>query len=388
MLQRIWMTVLVMISVMLYLDGFVNADQTDDQQIRDAVQPFVDRQELAGAVMLVSNDEEVLSVTVVGEANREENRKMDANAVFWIASQSKPMTAVSLMMLVDEGKISVSDPIDKYLPEFRGQMVVVEQDEKHRLLVKPNQPVTIANLLSHTSGLPFRSNLEVPTLDRLPLADRVRSYAMTPLDFQPGSEYRYSNAGINTAARIVEVVSGDPFHEFITKRLFEPLGMTDTTFWPNEKQLERLAVSYRPAEGGTGLQATTVDQLQYPLSDRLDRCAMPAGGLFSTADDLSKFYRMLVNRGRVGGKQYLSVELVDALTTKQTPREIANQYGFGFSTGGNRFGHGGAYSTNSYYDREHELIFIWLVQHAGFPGKGGDSQEAFRKAAILAFGPR
>jgi len=263
MLQRIWMTVLVMISVMLYLDGFVNADQTDDQQIRDAVQPFVDRQELAGAVMLVSNDEEVLSVTVVGEANREENRKMDANAVFWIASQSKPMTAVSLMMLVDEGKISVSDPVDKYLPEFRGQMVVVEQDENHRLLVKPNQPVTIANLLSHTSGLPFRSNLEVPTLDRLPLADRVRSYAMTPLDFQPGSAYRYSNAGINTAARIVEVVSGDPFHEFITKRLFEPLGMTDTTFWPNEKQLERLAVSYRPAEGGTGLQATTVDQLQY-----------------------------------------------------------------------------------------------------------------------------
>ena len=388
MLQRIWMTVLVMISVMLYLDGFVNADQIDDQQIRDAVQPFVDRQELAGAVMLVSNDEEVLSVTVVGEANREENRKMDANAVFWIASQSKPMTAVSLMMLVDEGKISVSDPVDKYLPEFRGQMVVVEQDENHRLLVKPNQPVTIANLLSHTSGLPFRSNLEVPTLDRLPLADRVRSYAMTPLDFQPGSAYRYSNAGINTAARIVEVVSGDPFHEFITKRLFEPLGMTDTTFWPNEQQLERLAVSYRPTEGGTGLQATTVDQLQYPLSDRLDRYAMPAGGLFSTADDLSKFYRMLVNRGRVGGKQYLSVELVDALTTKQTPREIANQYGFGFSTGGNRFGHGGAYSTNSYYDREHELIFIWLVQHAGFPGKGGDSQEAFRKAAILAFGPR
>ena len=115
---------------------------------------------------------------------------------------------------------------------------------------------------------------------------------------------------------------------------------------------------------------------------------MPAGGLFSTADDLSKFYRMLVNRGRVGGKQYLSVESVDALSTKQTPSEIANQYGFGFSTGGNRFGHGGAYSTNSYYDREHELIFIWLVQHAGFPGKGGDSQEAFRKAAILAFGSR
>ena len=386
MLQRIWIAVLVMGSTCLSVDCVVNADQIADQQIQDAVQPFVDRQELAGAVMLVANADDILSVTAVGDAHREKNQKMATNAIFWIASQSKPMTAVSLMMLVDEGKISVNDPVDKYLPEFRGQMVVAERDENRCLLVKPSQPITIANLLSHTSGLPFRSNLEVLTLDHLPLADRVRSYAMTPLDYHPGSEYRYSNAGINTAARIIEVVSGEPFHEFISKRLFEPLGMVDTTFWPDDQQVARLAVSYRPGEGGEGLQATTVDQLRYPLTNRRDRYAMPAGGLFSTANDLSRFYRMLAGGGHFDGKDYLSAASVEALTSKQTPDKLASQYGFGFSTGGNRFGHGGAYSTNSYYDRDHGLIFVWLVQHAGFPGKGGQSQEAFRQAAISALG--
>jgi CubicO group peptidase (beta-lactamase class C family) len=209
---------------------------------------------------------------------------------------------------------------------------------------------------------------------------------MTPLDYQPGSEYRYSNAGINTAARIIEVVSGEPFHEFISKRLFEPLGMVDTTFWPDDQQVARLAVSYRPGEAGEGLQATTVDQLRYPLTNRRDRYAMPAGGLFSTANDLSRFYRMLAGGGHFDGKDYLSAASVEALTSKQTPDKLASQYGFGFSTGGNRFGHGGAYSTNSYYDRDHGLIFVWLVQHAGFPGKGGQSQEAFRQAAISRLG--
>ncbi|MFM7863181.1 MAG: serine hydrolase domain-containing protein, partial [Planctomycetaceae bacterium] len=151
---------------------------------------------------LVADKQGILSITAVGAADREAGRAMRPDAMFWIASQSKPMTAAAVMVLVDEGKISLDDPVEKYLPEFRGLMVVAERDENRVVLRKPERLITIRHVLSHTSGMPFRSALEVPVLDRLPLLDRVRSYAMTPLDFQPETKYQYSNAGINTAARI------------------------------------------------------------------------------------------------------------------------------------------------------------------------------------------
>lgn len=349
-----------------------------------AVQPFVDRHELAGAVMLVATPDKVLSHSAVGFADIAAKKPMETDSLFWIASQSKPITATALMMLVDEGKVRVEDPVEKYLPEFRGQMVVAEKDDEHVLLRKPVHPITVRNIMSHTSGLPFRSALEVPTLDRLPLADRVRSYAMTPLKFQPDSKYQYSNAGINTAARIIEVVSGKSLEDFLDERLFKPLGMTDTTFWPNERQIARIAKSYKPSKNTKGLEQTIVTQVQYPLNDRANRYPMPAGGLFSTAIDMSKFYRMLACGGEMNGKRYISTEAIKQLTSKQTPDALPNQYGFGFSTGGQRFGHGGAYSTNSYFDKEHNLIIIWLVQHAGFPGEGGKAQDAFRRAAVRA----
>ncbi|MCA9072860.1 MAG: beta-lactamase family protein, partial [Planctomycetaceae bacterium] len=307
------------------------------------------------------------------------------DSMFLIASQSKHITASALMILVDEGKVNLDDAVEKYLPEFQGQMVVAEKDNNHVLLKKPRHPITVRNVLSHTSGLPFRSGIEVPTLDRLPLADRVRSYAMTPLEFEPDSKYQYSNAGINTAGRIIEVVSGKPYEEFLDERLFKPLGMWDTTFWPTEAQADRIAKSYKPGPNKKGLEETTISQLQYPLSDRRDRYPMPAGGLFSTAKDLSRFYQMLANNGELDGKRYLSEAAVKQLTSKQTPDGVQNEYGLGFATGGERFGHGGAYSTNSYFDQKQGLILIWLVQHAGFPGDGDKAQDAFRQAALAEF---
>ncbi|MEI7700786.1 MAG: serine hydrolase domain-containing protein [Planctomycetia bacterium] len=349
------------------------------------LQPFVDRQELAGAVMLVATPAKVLAHESVGYSDVASMAPMRIDSQFWIASQSKPITAVALMILVDAGKVAVDDPVEKYLPEFRAQMVITEKDADHVLLKKPVHPITIRNILSHTSGLPFRSAIEIPTLDRLPLTDRVRSYAMTPLEFQPDSKYLYSNAGINTAARIVEVVSGRSFEDFLDSQLFQPLGMKDTTFWPNAEQTERIAKAYRPWKEGRGLEATLIEQLQYPLSDRVNRYSMPAGGLFSTASDLVRFYQMLANNGELEGRRYLSGTSVEMLTTTQTPQALPEKYGFGFSTGGARYGHGGAYSTNSYFDREHGLILIWLVQHAGFPGEGAKAQDAFRNAAVRRF---
>jgi CubicO group peptidase (beta-lactamase class C family) len=311
-------------------------------------------------------------------------RPMRTDALFWIASQSKPMTAAALMMLVDEGRVRVDDPVEKYLPEFKGQWLKAEQDTEHILLKRPAHPITVKNVLSHTSGLPFSSPLEQPTLDVLPLAARVRSYAMLALEFEPDSKYKYSNAGINTAARIIEVVSGMPYEQFMEQRLFKPLGMKDTTFWPSSRQLGRLAKSYKANAAKTGLEETTIAQLRYPLTDRT-RQPMPAGGLFSTASDVARFCLMILNGGALDGKRYLSEAAVKQMTSKQTPEALTEKYGLGWSTGDGEFGHGGAYATNMTIDPQHGLVFIWMVQHADFPGDGAKSRDAFMKAAKAAF---
>lgn len=374
--------ILAVFAVLCSTGGRLRAEDS----LAASVLPYVERQELAGAVMLAATRDKVLAIEAVGYADTARKQVMKPDSVFWIASQSKPITGVALMMLVDEGKVSLDDPVEKHLPEFRGQMAIVEKDDDHVLLKKPVHPITVRNILAHTSGLPFRSGIEVPTLDRLPLADRVRSYASSPLDFQPDTKYQYSNEGINTAGRIVEVISGKSFEAFLNERLLQPLGMRETTFWPTEEQAARIAKAYKPGPMNRGLEETTIVQLFYPLTDRTERYPMPAGGLFSTAADLARFYQMLANGGELDGKRYLSTSAVEQLTHKQTPAGVENDYGLGFATGGDRFGHGGAYSTNSYYDRKQNLILIWLVQHAGFPGKGAESQEAFRKAAITKFG--
>ncbi len=348
------------------------------------LQPFVDRQELAGAVMLVADRQKVLATEAVGWADIAAKKPMQADSMFWIASQTKPITGAALMILVDQGKVGVDDPVEKYLPEFKGQMVVAEKDDAHVLLRKPKHPITVRNVLTHTSGLPFKSALEEPTLDLFPLAARVRSYAMTPLDFEPDSKYQYSNAGINTAARIIEVVARMPYEDFLEERLFRPLGMKDTTFWPSDAQAERIAKSYKPGPDNRGLEATTIGQLHYPLTDRTVRFPMPAGGLFSTAHDIARFYQMLLNGGQLDGKRILSEAAVKQMTSRQTPPGLSDSYGFGIAANKDFFGHGGAFSTNSWADTARGLIFVWLVQHAAFPGEGAKAQEAFKKAALDA----
>ncbi len=344
-----------------------------------ALQPFVDSHSLAGAVTLVADKDTVLSLDAVGFADVAAKKPMKTDALFWIASQSKPITATALMMLVDEGKVKLDDPVEKYLPEFKGQELEVD-----KALKKPKQPITVRHILSHTSGMPFKSALEQPALDRFTLTERVKSYAKTPLQSEPGSKYQYSNAGINTAGRIIEVVSGMPYEDFLQKRLFGPLGMKDTTFWPNEEQLARLAKSYKPTSDKKNLEETTIGQLTYPLTDR-KRQPMPAGGLFSTASDVGRFGQMILNGGEFKDNRYLSNDAVAQMTSKQTGEAVTVNYGLGWSTGPT-FGHGGAYSTNMSIDPKRGLILIWMVQHAGFPDNGGKSQDAFRKAAAAQFG--
>ena len=342
------------------------------------IEPYIKSREIAGAVALVANRDRVIDQETIGYADLENHAPMQPNDMFWIASMSKAMTASAVMMLVDEGKISLDDPVEKYLPEFHGQKVSRDADTPDNSapdatreprqntnapsrLEPPKHPITIREILSHTAGLPFSSRLEAGAgLDLRPLKTRVSSYAAEPLQSQPGEEYSYSNEGFNTAGRIVEVVSGMAFQDFLQQRLFDPLDMKDTTFWPNNDQLKRLAKSY---ESGS-LRAVPIDQLTYPLNDRAHRFPVPAGGLFSTAHDVLRFCQMMLNDGTFEGRRYLSEKSVRLITTKETGDLVAKSYGFGWNVGYGFFEHSGAYKTDMKVDVKRGLIVIFLVQHA------------------------
>ena len=370
--------------------------------VADSLQPFVDRHVIAGAVTLAGTKRDVLSVETVGFADLTAGRCMTPDTVFWIASMTKSVTATALMLLVDEGRVNVDDPVEKYLPEFKGQMVLTEHDETHAVLRAPSHPLTIRTLLTHTGGLTGRTPLE-EHLDQLSLRANVRTYPLIPLRFEPGSRYEYSNAGINTLGRIVEVVSGLSFEEFLSRRLFVPLGMTDTTFWPDADQIKRLAKSYRPSASGTELEEIPIDQLTYPLTDHR-RGVSPAGGLFSTARDMYLLGRMILNGGTDGNHRYLSPASIAMMTQNQIgnfPIGPNTDYGYGFGwiihrahpatdpTGPGTFGAGGAYNTQMGIDPAHDLISVLMVQQAGFSESiRGELRDTFTRAAEQAYGHR
>jgi CubicO group peptidase (beta-lactamase class C family) len=378
--------------------------QTDLGPLATVVKPYIDRHELAGAVLLAADRKRVIDREAIGYADIANHRLMQPDNVFWIASMSKAITASAVMMLVDEGKVGLDDPVEKYLPEFKVQKVAVipeaapasSQPDVSAKELAPIRleaaahPITIREILSHTAGLAFSSKREPGALDLLPLKSAVESYAAEPLWSQPGQKYSYSNEGFNTAGRIVEVVTGMPFETFLHKRLFDPLGMKDTTFWPSSDQLNRLAKSYESAASGLDLREVSVSQLTYPLDDRQHRFPIPAGGLFSTADDMAHFCQMMVNKGVLHGKRYLSEKSVRLITRKETPDSVTKPYGLGWNIGEGYFEHSGAYKTDMKVDRKSGLVIIFLVQRSG-DWSTEDRQrlmDALEQAVISNFGDR
>ena len=338
--------------------------------LAQVIKPYIDNHALAGAVILTANRDRVTDRETIGFADIAAQRAMKADDIFWIASMSKAITASAVLMLVDEGKINLDDPVEKYLPEFKGQMVAIAADSSAGVasapvrLVAARHPITIREILSHTSGLPFSSKAEPAALDLLPLKTAVASYAAEPLASQPGTKYSYSNEGINTAGRIVEVVSGIPFEKFLQERLFNPLGMKDTTFWPTSDQLKRVAKSYMSGAPGRDLKEVPVSQLTYPLNDHEKRSPIPAGGLFSTADDIVRFCQMMLGNGTFEGRRYLTENAVRLITTKETGDEVTKPYGFGWNLGDGFYEHSGAYKTDMKVNQAQGLITIMLVQRA------------------------
>jgi CubicO group peptidase (beta-lactamase class C family) len=328
-----------------------------------ALQPFVEQGKMAGAVLLVSSKDGVLDEAAIGLADLTTGRAMEADAFFWVASQSKAITSTALMMLVEEKKIKVEDPVEKYLPEFRGQVLVEKDNPTPRA---PRHTITVLEVLTHTSGMPFSAPEEGKVYDRMPLRAMAELYARTPLGCEPGTDFLYSNIGTNIVGRLVEVIGGLPYETFMDRRLFEPLGMRDTTFWPTPEQLARLAKTYRlDAETGK-LVEQPIEQLSYPLDDRSNRYPLPAGGLFSTARDIERYCRFFLQGGELDGARLLSAASIAQMTTRHTPPHFEKSYGFGWAIEPDgAFSHGGAYNTFMKVDPARGLVMVYLPQHSG-----------------------
>jgi CubicO group peptidase (beta-lactamase class C family) len=361
-----------------------------------ALAAFVEEGTLAGAVAVVATGEAILAEETVGFRDLESRDAMRSDSLFWIASMTKPITAMAVMMLVEEGKLGLDDPVAKHLPAFRGQMRIEEKSEDRLVLTKPSRPATLRDLMTHTAGVAGSPALEGGALDVLSLREAVLGYGLLPLLFEPGEKWAYSNPGINVLGRLVEVASGEDYAAFLQRRLFDPLGMADTTFWPDEGQMARLATAYQPKKEGSGLEPTTIRYLTEPYSNER-RAPLAAGGLFSTAGDLLKLYRMLLGGGEADGRRFLSRESIAEMASDQVPGLKAGftegmGMGLGFQVvreargvtetlSPGTYGHGGAYGTQGWIDPEKGLIHILLIQRAGLSnGDASPMREAFHRA--------
>lgn len=368
-------------------------------RVRAALRPFVESGELAGVAALVGDRDRVLALETIGRARIEEDQPIRPDTVFRIASMTKPITAVALMMLVDEGKLRPEDPVARHLPEFQGQMEIVARDGATVTLRPPSRPITLRDLLTHTSGLPGGPPpglADLYTSRRHTLAEGVMAFSQQPLLFEPGTKWAYCNAGIDTIGRVVEVVSGQSYEDFLKSRIFDPLGMRDTTFYPNEEQLGRTAMTYGRKDGKLAADPSTI--IGPP---RGARYPIPAGGLYATAPDLARLYRMMLHKGELDGRRYLSESSVEAMTRLQTgaiPTGFVDGMGYGYGWAFVRepkgvtrrlspgtYGHGGAFGTQGWIDPTAGRFVILMIQRTNLPnGDGSDFRAALQEAAFPA----
>jgi CubicO group peptidase (beta-lactamase class C family) len=356
-----------------------------DSSVADRMRQFVEQKEIAGAVTLVATRDKVLDVQAVGFSDLDKKEPMRPDAIFWIASMTKPITATAIMMLQEEGKLSVDDPASKYIPELAN------------LKTKDGKPanVTLRHMLTHTSGMGEATSDQMRAAKSL--ADLIPVYTAQPVKFTPGSKWEYCQSGINSLGRIVEIVSGQNLEEFFQARLLGPLGMKDTTFYPTESQVARIAKSYKRTSDGK-LEESPVFILEgHAASDR-GRYPAANGGLFSTASDYGRFCRMILSGGSLDGKQYLKPETVKQMTTVQTPPSITtgftpgNGWGLGWcvvkepqgvtaTLSPGTHGHGGAFGTQAWIDPQKGVIYVLMTQRANFPNSdASDVRKGFQEA--------
>ncbi len=365
--------------------------------IGPTLQALVEQHEIAGAVTVVVSKDRILHLENTGLADVASQKPMTAETLFWIASMTKPITGTAVLMLQDEGKLNVADPVAKYLPEFAG------------LKTPSGKPanLTITQILTHTSGLGEAGGPAAK--EAKTLADLVPLWLAAPMQYEPGAKWAYTQSGINAAARIVEVVSGLTFDAFLQQRLFDPLGMKNTTFYPTDAQRARLVTAYAKNKD-TGLLEAVPPREGYGTRGRPPQ---GNGGLFSTPADYARFCRMLLGGGICEGRRYLSADALKFLTTPQTGDlptgffqsgplgNLGSNYGWGLGTCILRqphagvaamlppgsYGHGGAWGTQAWIDPVKGVAYVLMVQRSNFPNSdASEVRRAFQEAASKALG--
>jgi CubicO group peptidase (beta-lactamase class C family) len=352
-----------------------------------ALERYVEEGRLPGAVTTVLKDGNVVYEAAVGYRDREARAAMTTDAIFRIASQTKAIVSVGIMMLQEEGSLLLSDPVSRYLPSFRNTTVAVRRDDGGYDVVPAERPITLRHLLTHTAGIAYGSG---PGGDRWeqagitgwyfahrdePIRQTVERMAQLPFQAQPGEAFVYGYS-TDILGAVIEVVSGQSLDEFLRQRIFEPLDMRDTHFYLPPEKRSRLATVYSSrdelvrAPDGPGMQA----QGQYVDGPR--RSFSGGAGLLSTARDYARFLQMLLNGGELGGVRILSPTTVALMTDNHIPhidRGPGMGFGLGFSVrldvgaagqpgSVGEFGWGGAYHSTYWVDPVKNLVVVYLTQ--------------------------
>lgn len=349
--------------------------------VPQAISKFIALGEIPGAVTLVHEADSPATTTALGLSDLKSTTMMQGDSLFGIMSMTKPITATALMILVDEGKVSVDDPVAKYISAFRDAKLANG---------KPVRDLKIRHLLTHASGLVGDQQCVES------LACTANLLAARPFRFQPGEKWEYGPS-MNVVGRIIEIASGQSFDEFLRERIFEPLSMNDTTFRLSAAAQDRIATLYKKSQDGKSLEPAK----RWNDADGPAVVPNPSGGLFSTAADLDRFYQMILGGGQLDGKRIVSEESVRQMTSVQTGDLVTgftpgNGWGLGWcivrqpqgvtamlSPG--TFGHGGAYGTEAWIDPVKQRVFLLMIQRADLGNTdASDIRKEFQQAAVDA----
>ncbi len=362
-------------------------------RIGAAVQRSVDDKRIAGAVTLVIRRGHVAWFKAQGMSDREAVKPMPTDAMFRICSMTKPVTSVAVMMLYEEGKFLLDDPVSKYLPEFKDAKVYVKPASGDPYTIPASKPITIRDLLRHTSGLTYNWNADLgPMYEKAnvasgllqydgTIADSVKHLAGLPLLFNPGDRWEYS-LGVDVLGRLVEVASGKPLDEFFRTRIFEPLGMKDSYFYPPDNKLDRLATAYtyyankglnRFPDTPIREDGSFVYSADYP-SKGPKKLFSGGAGLVSTAMDYARFCQMMLDEGKVGNTRLLSRKSIELMTHDQLGKISSDEaFGLGFGVDGikaplSELGTPGSYNWGGFFytgfsiDPKEQMIVVFMAQ--------------------------
>lgn len=374
------------------LIGQSKIDMTRIDLISKRMQSFVDESRIPGCVTLVMHGGKTVHENAVGFADRASNLKLNIDSLFQVMSMTKPVTAIAIMMLVDDGLVNLNDPIDRFLPGFSAMKVEIDENGNKKL-VDSRRKILVRHLLTHMSG--FSSSDPPPLTDdmkwKLTLAEVVERISNAPLVSEPGTRVSYSGLGFSVAGRIVEIASGKRFDAFLDERLFVPLGMQDTHFFlPKDKQ-GRLAKVYYRESGKLAL----LDEDPFRPGAKL---ANPAGGLYSTARDMAAILRMMLNKGVYRSRRILSQRSVETMTQIQSlppgpnsTESTAYGYGWAVTSGPSNsatlmepgvFGHSGAFGTYFWADPASNVCAVFLTQILGGDGVVTDTFRSLVNTSI------